>query len=299
MHISGKIFMFLVIIAAAVAAVFSAKIVHVRNSWMKKANDAQTTLEKNQTELAALTKTRNELRAEVARQELGWNRTWDGVNIQPSRQGGGRLSAQGVGLNQKMKPAVVYVFQSDGAGAKLVGSFRAEPEDNATPLIPTFKTRPTKLPGWQGGGAGWRIRQAIPYPSISRFTDLMGDLQKLDEDLIYRQRNIQTQQKLATDAKLKLDKRLNELNGEPDNNANAENLPGWMVDGLVKAIQDEEEERNAVLADVDALRRVVKKTYDQIQKVIAQNVARTQSLPGTVSTQISPNDVGLLETKSK
>lgn len=298
MHISGKVLMFLVIIAAGVAAVFSAKMVHVRNSWLKKADQAESTLVKNKIELAERTKVRNELRAELAREIRGWNQTWDALNMQQSAQGGGSLASTEVGTVNGMKAAVIYIFQPDpdGDGAKFVGSFRATPAENQTPFAPTFKVRPSKLPDWQPGGAGWRIRQSIPTASISRFSDLMLDLQKLDEELIYRQRNVQTQNALAADAQLKLDKRSGELNGEPDNGGNASSLPSWMIVGLVKAIEDDEEKRNAVLEEVDGLRRVIKKTYDQIQKIKAQNIARAQRLPGSEPTTVGSNDVGQLET---
>ena len=63
-------------------------------------------------------------------------------------------------------------------------------------------------------------------------------------------------------------------------NLEQRNLPRYRIDGLVKAISDADEKRNATLEEVDALRHQLKKVYDDVVALQEQNRRIAAELPG-------------------
>lgn len=61
-------------------------------------------------------------------------------------------------------------------------------------------------------------------------------------------------------------------------------LPGYMIDGLVRAIAAAEEDRNQSIETVDTLRRDLKSNHDRANRLLKQNGALERSLPGSSSS---------------
>lgn len=127
-------------------------------------------------------------------------------------------------------------------------------------------------------GNGWRVRTALPSSEPVNVMHYSQLLLKKDEQLeatkVYR--TTTEEQKLVADTQLKY--RENELHG--DVNLEQRNLPRHRIDGLVKAISEADEKRNATLEEVDALRHQLKKVYDEVIALKNQNGRIAAELPG-------------------
>jgi chromosome segregation ATPase len=101
-----------------------------------------------------------------------------------------------------------------------------------------------------------------------------------DEFVAQQQRNLEYQQNAKTKAEEHLDLRLKELNGDPDR-AN-QNLDKYLIAGYHKAVADLEVDRNRVQANVDELRRLVKRTRDEIDRLTRENERLADERSGEV-----------------
>jgi hypothetical protein len=85
--------------------------------------------------------------------------------------------------------------------------------------------------------------------------------------------------------------RQNELNG--DDSLKGKTLPKHMIVGVVKAIEDTDEERNATLGKVSALRRRLKRMDDEVKRLRVENGLLIQSLPGGSASPTSATTAAL------
>lgn len=273
MNVWGKVFAFLAVIGAVAGVAFSARMLEVRNSWSKRAMDLQADIQKNAEQIDEKAAQLKGLEAEYDRTMLtGWNEYWNGpvVTVQPD----GTVTSE-LGSNYRVAEGqVLYLFQpvANGAESLYVGPFKITTlRENQSVLTPDWRVQPGDPATW-ASGQPWRIWANIPNAHKSRFVDLEVDLVNANELLAAKQFNITVQDELIAKAKEHRDLRIGELLGSADNAGLRGKVDARFVDGLVAAIEQEEEERNTVLADVDGLRRLIKMNYDNYVKLRDENV---------------------------
>ena len=265
----------LVIMLAAGGMILASRLTVVRSGWQKKTADSKTKvldLRKKAVEAQKLVDT---ARSDLQQTIHGWDRYWIAPQVTKGRQPG--IINVTLGTSNGLQPkSVVYVFQPspDGAGTSFVGSFKVsdEAQEAQAPLIPTWRLRPDEVEQWDKAwrfGPNWRIRSNVPRQHKTQFTDYDVIMLRKDELLAAQQQNLQFQQSHKSKAEEHLSLRMKELKGDPDQ-AN-QSLDKYLLQGYHKTVAELEIARNAVQADVDALRRQIKRTRDEIERLTQEN----------------------------
>lgn len=291
MHVLGKVFAWLLVLAAVGAVLLTGKFLQVRNSWAGKVHQLETQyatvgpdVEKKQNEL-------NQLRSELSRTMLPWDRYWPNINTGVNDPAQGTLVAQVGTARQLRQDQVIHAFRPAADGLIYVGHFRAvDLQENQAVLEPNFRARPEDIQTWQPGA--WHFWSLVPPAEQALFTDLEVRLALADELLAQREKDVEHQTQLAEAAQRQLELRRNELLGGPLLSED-ENLPPEQRVGLVQAIEDEQQARDELLADVDRLRRTLRETFDRFQQLQEENEALVNRLPR--ADQDQPANVSLRE----
>ena len=219
-----------------------------------------------------------ESRQKLAAVKSGWGFEWTfppGGNVGSVQIVGGRLAVTGLGTvhglvanqvtdaagQQKLVPPVVYVFTDNGQGGSIyIGEFVAGigpnelTEQNVT-LIPTWTVSPQEIAAWNFS-AGVRLRSQIPAGGRASVENLHQTIQRTFSQLMQTNLRVEEQKRLTEAAAVGLEVRRKELLGDAAAADNVEH-PEYKL-GLVQAIVNIEEERNAVQSAVDELRRLLK-----------------------------------------
>lgn len=272
MHTSGKVFAWLAVLLIGVAVWITSKTLAVRDAWMDLAQKNEAEIKKNDDEIARLNGALAVARTNLARTMIGWDRVWPESPARINPNGG--LTVQGLaGAEQNQ---VVYVFapQQDGSSI-FIGDFKVtKPGDNNTEAMPYSRRRANdpKPPNFAA-----RVRTLIPNQFQTRL-DMLG------EQLLAVELTIETNtEELARQGKLleQTDKliglRMAEINGNPQ--LEGQSLPPVNIKGLLTAIFDEEDARDAALIEADTLLHNLKKTRDAFERIRKDNELRVKSLP--------------------
>ena len=264
----------LVIMLAAGGMMLASRLTVVRSGWQKKTAESKAKVLDLRKKGVEAQKLVDAARSDLQETLHGW-----GVpRIAPQVTKGGRPGVINVslGTSNGLQPnAVVYVFQPspDGAGTSFVGPFRvSQPQEALSALIPAWRLRQEDAEQWDKTwryGANWRVRLSIPRQHKTQFADFEMIMLKKDELLAAQQQHLEMQQKGKTKAEEHLDLRIRELKGDPDQ-AN-QSLDKYLIQGYHKTVAELEIARNAVQADVDALRRQIKRTRDEIDRLTQEN----------------------------
>ncbi|MCA9113910.1 MAG: hypothetical protein KDA79_02410 [Planctomycetaceae bacterium] len=280
MHVLGKVLLGLCILGAVGAVGLTAKLVNVRNSWTKRVAELKQENEKTADELRRQRIELKSLRNQLAREELGWGKSWSQANV--SRQADGTLIVDGVGRRQGLglpegpNSPVVHAFQpAPGGGMAYVGPFQATTvEENRAALRPAWKVRPGEADSWTSG-PDWRLRTQVPAGFLNRFHDLQSQLVNVDQRLANEQSRLEDQKNSLADANNVLAVRLEELEGDPDA---PEGVPAEFSDGLLAVLERVQNERSAGLEEVDALRHKVHQTNERLNAVLQENLQLARQL---------------------
>lgn len=277
----------LVIIGLIVEAIYAAKLGMRRGDVEAQ---LRTVIADSDKAIELNTKTKSELsesRQLLANVKLGWGYEWTfpaGGNVGSVQIVGGRLAVTGLGTanglvatevtdggQQKFVQPVVHVFAINGqGGSSYIGEFVAGigpnelSEQNAT-LIPIWNVTPQEMASWNFSG-GVRMRSQIPAGGRSSVGNLHQTIQRTYEQLTQTALRLEEQKGLNAAADAALLVRRNELLGDPNGPDNADH-PEYKV-GLVQALEDLEEERNAVQVGVDELRRLIKSATELRQQQV-------------------------------
>ncbi len=248
--------------------------------------------------------------ANLAAMKMGWGYEWTfaPANPAPVQNQGGKLFVTGLGQttpglelrdvtdeNGKVVKAAspMHVFAGDGQGNVVyTGEFSLgigpnELGDQTCVLYPTWRVSPQEMASWNFS-QGVRIRTQIPPGGRTEIDSLNQTIQRSIEQLTQLNLRIADQTQLKTDADLALTIRRNELLGDPKGVDVAER-PEFRV-GLVRAIEDLEEERNAVQVAVDSVRRSIRKSALQRAELIhsVKELASGASKPVTKGSTAAP-----------
>jgi hypothetical protein len=222
----------------------------------------------------------NESRQRLTSEKLGWGYEW---TIPPGGAAGavqmvpgpvpGRLFVNGVGsangltvrdLNEKTVAPIVHVFSEANVNNQptmvYIGEFVASiPEltPQSCVLEPTWNAWDANTWNFQGTV---RLRSQIPAGPRTQVQSLIQTIVRSSEQIFQINTRIAEQQKLNEAALAALAGRRAELLGDPNAEENPDH-PEYKV-GLVRALEDVEEERNAVQAGVDELRRLIKSAVE-------------------------------------
>jgi hypothetical protein len=294
----GLVCLSLVLIGLAAESYLAAKLGmrkgEVEDQLRKAITDSEKAIDghgKAKTEL-------EESRTKLAGAKLGWGYEWTfppGGNVGSVQIVGGRLAVAGLGTSngltantvtdsagaQKLVPPIVHVFTSDGQGKSVyIGEFVAgigpnELTESTSTLTPTWNVAPNELATWNFNN-GVRLRSQIPAGARTGIESLHQTIQRTLSQLSQTAFRIEEQKRLTAAAEVALEVRKKELLGDPAAVDNADH-PEYKL-GLVQALEDLEEERNAVQAGVDELRRLLKlateQRFEQLEnlKQVVQNL---------------------------
>ncbi|MBL8812792.1 MAG: hypothetical protein JNM43_21685 [Planctomycetaceae bacterium] len=224
----------------------------------------------------------------LASAKLGWGNEWNfpaGGQVGAVQVvAGGNLNVSGLGANTGLRavdvngapsdPAVhVFGFSPQNQPVYL-GEFHAPVAQIAATncvLVPSSSVNLEDI-NQDAFSRGIRMRAEIPAGPRRSVENLAQNIRRSVEKRDLAIENGRRQQDLNTAALEGLDTRKRELLGDP-NGPDVAEYPEYRV-GLVKALENLEEERNAVQLSVDQLRRLVKAATETRQ----QNVESLQQL---------------------
>ncbi len=227
---------------------------------------------------AAVEKAKIELadsRQKLQSVKVGWGYEWNfppGGAIQVVQ---GRLAVNGLGTSngltrrqvtdpngqaRELAPVVHVFMVNDQGGSRYVGEFIADISPNgltetSSVLIPTWAASPEEQQTWDFSGKV-RLRSQAPSGDRSAVEHLHQTIQLTFSQLTQTGLRLEEQKRLNTAADEALQARKNELLGDAAAADNPDH-PEYKL-GLVQTLVDVEEERNAVQAAVDDLRRLLK-----------------------------------------
>lgn len=295
----------LVIIGLIVEVIYAAKLGMRRGDVEARLRtaieDSDKAIDANEKATSELTETRQLL----ASLKLGWGYEWTfpaGGNVGSVQIVGGRLAVTGLGTanglvanevtengQQTLVPPVVHVFAINGqGGSAYIGEFRAgigpnELSEQNSILTPIWNfTLQQMVPANFTGGV--RMRSLIPADGRSAADNLHQTIERTDQQLTDIGRRLDEQKLMSDAANNALQVRQKELLGDPNGPENADH-PEYKV-GLVQALQDLEEERNAVQLGVDGLRRLIK-TATAARQQLVDTLKQTVSSLETSGTRLS------------
>jgi len=288
MHKSGVVLAWFVALTAVGAVMLTSKMLDVRGSWLKVVEKNKVQIQKNESEIESKEAENKELRSELTRLMLGWNRYWD-ANVTITNQQTGEIQIN-IGGNQGLGSApegedqvaqpVIFAFQPDQSNPNkisYVGMFRVNAlEANGAQLVSVTPPQPGEVATWKNGT--WRLRALVPPHFISTLRTLRDDLVEREQQMQRKQDRIQDLNRLMASAKERLEARVNELLGSEDAPQD-EILPIELRKGLVAGLEAEEEERNQEFQVTDRLRRDMLNVY-QKQLALIEDVSKlTKKLP--------------------
>lgn len=213
--------------------------------------------------------------SELAREHLGWDNLWDGVNVTVQDPRRGIIVAQ-VGLqggfgrqeqdNNEELP-IVYAFQMTGEKPEYVGAFKVTQVDvNQSAMQLVGRVRPSQTQNWQNGR--WRLRQQVPTSLRDHISELDLIYTSEEENLAATQQQTTAQQNMVNKTTEVLNLREQELEGNQAANADAGEV---VVNGLIATLKSSTQQRNGLLAEVEALRNTLHEMTVESQKLIQEN----------------------------
>lgn len=246
----------------------------------------------------------------LAALKLGWGYEFQfaPANPAPVQNQGGKLFVTGLGSSTKaLEPRKVtgadgqekraappmHVFADNGQGKVvytgefLLGIGPNELGEQTCVLYPTWKVSPEEMASWNFNN-GVRIRTQIPPGGRTEIDSLNQTIQRSVGQLTQLNTRTEDQKLLKADADLALQSRRNELLGDAQG-ADVAERPEFKV-GLVQAIEDTEEERNALQVAVDAIRRRIQLAIKQRSELIdsVKEMAANASKPVTKISTANP-----------
>jgi hypothetical protein len=284
MHISGKIFAWMVVALGAASIYMGAKTLGIRQAWMERAQKDERDFNESREAALKAHLEYDQKRNEYVRAILGWDRYFNGVEAAIDQNG--QLAVQGIGAAVGLKnDDLLYVFalNQDGTDSTYVGCFRvAQAAENRVVAIPHWRLRegdlaPGKLP------FGARVRTQVPTAHQARFATLDQQLLAVEQGLADALEEKQALAALAAQTEKLIDERQKELDGDPA--FETKSVPDVNKLGLLAAIAKEEESRNQALLEADRLHRELLQVRQKLNDVLKSNrqrVAGNEGEPGEV-----------------
>ena len=299
----------LVIIGLLVEFWLVAKLGYRRGEVADKLREATLKSEKAVVEFDKFAAELKTAETNLAALKLGWGYEYllAPANPAPVQNQGGKLFVTGLGSatpglelkkvnvngQQNMVAPPMHVFADNGqgkivyTGEFILGIGPNELGEQTCVLYPTWNVSPQQVGAWNFTN-GVRIRTQIPPGGRAEIDSLNQTIQRSVEQITQLNTRTEDQKKLKVDADLSLQARSNELLGDPDGVDVAER-PEFKV-GLVQAIEDTEEERNAVQVAVDSIRRSIQQAIKNRSELVdrVKEIAANASKPVTKISTAGP-----------
>lgn len=277
----------IILVVGALNLVMASNLLKVEQSWSDSLAAVKETNEKNAEQLGIQRRKITEVKAALTQANLGWDRLWNDVRTIPNAQQ--RTVQAEIGTDNGLAPnpqapTVLHAFQPDGQGGyTYVGPFVAQPANvrqNNSVLVAAWQPLMSadgqpEASRWIAGN--WRFRSQIPPQHKVRFESLTSrfgtDLQTYQDT----ERSIAKQNDLFNAANRQLDLRTSELQGSRNPDAEVDPLRPELTLGLITAIENEEEARNTLQLEVDALRRAILEAKSRKDGLLGQLQSSTSS----------------------
>lgn len=283
MHTLGKVFAWITVLLALGGVFVTTKVLARRNAAIAQ-------LEKNRADYEASIAPLEEARVNLRRAQEAYTQAihgWTpliGANVQvgPGNPGEVALNlGQAAGIQAGQR---IHVFVPNAQGQSMyLGPFIVQTvQGGFTTAAADFPLRDADRSNWQnyvGQTQAGRVYGSVPSAGPETVLHLQQLLVRKTELLEAELALLAVRQKAVEIANEHLNYRNNELHGDPALQPERDSLPQFVVDGLVKAIEDADESRNRTLAEVDKLRHLIKASYDQIIQLEAANRALVETLP--------------------
>lgn len=288
MHTLGKVLAWFVVLLAIGGVVLTTKVLARRNAATAQLEKNRATYEES---IAPLDEARVNLRRaqEAYTQAIhGWTPLY-GANLPIVPGNPGEIAIRNLGQTSGLQAGKrLHVFTANAAGQSVyLGPFTvSEVFGDQTNAVADFPLRAADQANWANlvGQSAGRVYGSVPSSGPQSVLHLQQLLVRKHELLEAEQALLGVRQKEVNIANEHLNYRNNELHGDPNLEGERGALPQFVIDGLVKAIEDADENRNGTLAEVDDLRHRIKASYDEILKLEAANKALVDTLPAGEST---------------
>jgi hypothetical protein len=290
MHVMGKVGVWLVVIAAAAGTLLTAKLVQVRNSWTRKSVAFQQQYQTLKPKVAELKEQLARLESEYFQSQELWGKYLSDVTTTMQRPAEGvvaidRGTNHGIRENMSM-----YGFEILPDGSTVYrGDFTViTARDVVAQLQPNWAIRPEDVQTWQQNGK-WRWRIVLPPSYQPGFDNQNAAIIKADDVLAERRTKLAKETALEKVNQDQLALREAELVGGAPLSKDPE-VEVEFRDGLVAAVEQAEEERNQVLLKVDNLRRQLRATQREVERLRTDNIEQSRKLPQPATTVGSTKD---------
>jgi hypothetical protein len=287
MNISGKIFAWMILIAAIPALVWTAKLHGLRNDYSKQVETLTKDNDASALQRDAKQQELKLLNAEFDRTMVGWGRYWKNADVTVVKQDEAQLATSQLGKNNGLGAAyeeatVVHLFrEAEGDKPVYTGPFKISTlRDDQAAFEPVWIPRANEAANWAQSNSWW-IHSEIPSPYVDRFEHQQNALSGADDRHTEGTKNLRIQNDLVRSSEEHLSYRLGELLGD-ETATPVERRPEWS-EGLMQAIIGQSEQRNAALAEVDKLRREMSNAKKELKRLIDRNKQLVKGLPGSVA----------------
>ena len=288
MHTLGKVLAWFTFLLALGAVYMSAQVFAKRNAATAQLETNRAAYEKT---IAPLEEARLAYRkAQDAESQAvhGWTRLY-GIDLPIEPGNAGQIAIRNLGQASGLQAGKrVHVFTAGADGQTIyLGPFTvSEVFDDRTNAVADFPLRPSDRANWQNlvGQSAGHVYGSIPSvgpESVLHLQQLMVHKGFLLND---ERNRLAVEQQAIEVANEHLNYRDSELHGDPNLQNERDALPQFVIDGLVKAIEDADESRNRTQTEVDDLRHQIKASYDEILKLQAANEALAGTLPAGEAT---------------
>ena len=273
----------LTILGAVVALPLLAGTIKAREARLKAVDTRLERLEQLEKQLVEQKAAVAALEQQVLSVDLQWGRVWPQTGqtavVNPQRG----LIEYGIGTQNGLgnpnggpTPSIhTFGINPDGTGQYL-GEFEITA---AAPNAATGRLTRLPLPGetddWNQA-SGFRARTSVPPSYTATIDDLVASVNIAQQDLLEEQRRLERAQQQLADSQQVLAQRQAELTGDADA---AEDAAASVAAGLVDSIAKTSAERDALMANVDKLRRSYRAKSKELSELLDEIRSLRDSLP--------------------
>jgi hypothetical protein len=282
MHVLSKVLLGVVVVMAIIAVIMTSKLRLARGHWLQQVEQRQQNLEKVREDLRKQRLVVADARAEVNRRLNLWGDSWTGVQGQVVNPQLGLIGLN-IGTQQLRQPTeqvfpplFVFALSPQGDGTQYLGEFRPTGvQAGGTAAGLTRQPYEGEVQSWPQQ-VHWRVRELIPSSWREIFAVLETRIAEALQDVQDQTARLAKADELNTRSQEQLQRRLNQLEGNPDA---LEGAAPEVLDGLVEALRAAETDRNVNLGQLDDLRHEYDRKYRRLQELIQRNRELEESLP--------------------
>ena len=293
MHTLGKVLLGFVAVLAVVALVLTSMLYDAQGAWQKKVEGRLATRADSTEQLRQKKLVVNDLEAEANRRMMSWGRAWElsPQQVQLLDPNEGIVGLGIVGLAQqeaspdKPLPTIHLFGKNEDGTSNYIGAFRiTAAEQNQVSAQMIRRPYPGETDQWQAA-AGVRVWEAVPSNWRALNAELQAQTAIALQDVQDQQARLATQKLLVAKSQEQRERRMAELNGDPDP---VDGAGQDTIDGLVVALRKEESARNQQLAELDQLRHEYNAKYNRLMELLEENRTLSGQLPQPSSENGSP-----------